>query len=592
MKKILTLFAVFAASVVSAMAQMHGAMNFIGNSEFYLPDMKDNTLTQTVKDTVSVTMGDNSQSITVPDMTYAAYNMTIKSFTVSDLSYTMTGSYATGDMAFEWNADKFTTTTTGADGSEKTITGSNLKAKYTHSTGEFTFEVTFQYGKMPNSLTYSIDGFYTTDNAWKLAGRGTQGNPYRIFDAADFTAMATNYNAETNTGNGEYFLMMDDVDFGGSAENPVQFPAIAKNADLQIANITGGFDGTFDGGNHTISGIYHTNNGNDAKGKYNGLFSFVDKNGVIKNIVMSKDNTLAGYNYVGAIASINQGTIENCCNYADITAANLAAAGICGFMVKGNGTVKNSENHGNITATTYASGICGGSQSGSSVTTYNYLVENCVNYGNMSTTKGVGAAGIAGSYSGAVKNCTNSGEVNDSKSAATSRQNTAGIVSTPSFPTAIEGCTNNGTIMGVNNVGGIVGCVFKGDNTALTIKDCTNNGIVIGEGENVAGIIGNSKRDAGMVTVEGCTNNGVVTATGTIDLLGNIRGSETITIGEGNTVSAELSKLPLDTDNITTGIEDVNVKDNTAITDGKYLKNGKLVIVKNGKTYNVLGIEQ
>ncbi len=589
MKKIFTLLVV-CITAISAMAQMHGAMNFIGNSEFYLPDMKDNTLTQTVKDTVSVTMGDNSQSITVPDMTYAAFNMTIKSFTVSDLSYTMTGSYATGDMAFEWNADNFTTTTTGTDGFEKTIIGSNLKAKYTHSTGEFSLEVTFQYGAMPYLLTYSIDGFYTIDNAWKLAGRGTQGNPYRIFDAADFTAMATNYNAETNTGKGEYFLMMNDIDFGGSAENPVQFPAIAKNGDLAIANITGGFDGTFDGGNHTISGIYHTNVSMDAKGKYNGLFSFVDKDGVIKNIVMGKENTLAGYNYVGAIASINQGTIENCYNYADITAANFAAAGICGYMVKGNGTVKNSENHGNITAMTYTSGICGGSQSGTSVTTYNYLVENCINYGNMSTTNGVGAAGIVGSYSGAVKNCTNYGDADDTKGTAKSRQYTAGIVSCITYPTTIEDCTNYGAIKGVNNVGGIVGCVFKGDNTEFTIKNCTNNGAVSAEGENIAGIIGNSKRDAGMVTVEGCTNNGVVTSTGTTELLGNIRGSETITIGEGNTIADNLDNLPLDV--TATGIEDITTKDNTAITDGKYLKNGKLVIVKDGKTYNVLGIEQ
>ncbi len=568
-------------------------MNFVGKADFYVTSMKDKSFTIQSKDTVTVTLGGaNTATFVVPKMTYGS--MVVPSFTLSSVKYDMTGSYENGDMVFTWDASNLSLTVND-NGAEKAVTVKSLKATYTHTTGELQFTMEYLYGAMANmgmSITYENTGYYTIENAWKLVGRGTASNPYRIYDAADFTAMATNYNAETNTGNGEYFLMMDDVDFGGSAENPVQFPAIAKNGDLQIANITGGFDGTFDGGNHTISGIYHTNVSMDAKGKYNGLFSFVDKNGVVKNIVMSKDNTLAGYNYVGAIASINQGTIENCYNYADITAANLAAAGICGFMVKGNGTVKNSENHGNITATTYASGICGGSQSGSSVTTYNYLVENCVNYGNMSTTNGVGAAGIAGSYSGAVKNCTNYGEVNDSKSTAPSRHETAGIVSTPSYAITIESCINNGTVMGVNNVGGIVGCVFKGENTALTIKDCTNNGIVNGEGTNVAGIIGNSKRDAGMVSVAGCTNNGKVTATGTIDLLGNIRGSETITIGEGNTISAELSKLPLDTDNITTGIEDVNVKDNTAITDGKYLKNGKLVIVKNGKTYNVLGIEQ
>ena len=433
----------------------------------------------------------------------------------------------------------------------------------------------------------------TGSNAWRLSGSGTEADPYKVSTADDFAKMAANYNADTNTGKGEYFLMTNDIDFGGTADNPVQFPAIGKNADLSIANIKGGFDGTFDGGNHTISGIYHTNVAQDAKGKYNALFSFADVNAVIKNIIVGTDNHLSGYNYVGSIVSVNQGTIENCVNKADITAANFAAGGICGYMAQGNGTVKDCENYGNITAQTYASGICGGSQSGTSLTTYNYLIDNCTNHGNMNTTNGVGAAGIAGSYSGAVINSTNYGTVDDTKGTAKSRQYTAGIVSCITYPTKIENCINNGAISGVNNVGGIVGCVFKGDDTAFTLSNCTNNGTVSGEGTNVAGIIGNSKRTtADKVSVEKCTNNGKVTSTGTTELLGNIRGSETITVGDGNTISESLEKLPLDTDNIVTGIEDVTAKENANIADGKYLKNGKLVIVKNGKTYNVLGIEQ
>lgn len=589
MKKIFTLI-VACIAAVSAMAQMHGAMNFIGNSEFYLPTMKEQTLTKTVKDAVQVTMNANDQSITVPDMTYAQMGMTIKSFTISGLTYTMTGSYPTGDMAFEWNADNFTTTTTGTDGKEKTITGSALKAKYTHTTGELTLEITFTYGTMPMALTYSIDGFYTADNAWGLSGRGTVGNPYRVFDAADFTAMAKNYSA-TNTGQGEYFLVMNDIDFGGSAENPVQLPAIAKDGNAQIAKISGGFNGTFDGGNHTISGIYHTNNGNNAEGKYNGLFSFVDKEGVIKNVIFGKDNYVNSYNYVGAIASINQGTIENCVNYADITASNYAAAGICGHMVNSLGTVKNCQNYGNIKAMTYAAGICGSSQSGKTITEYNYLIEDCTNYGNISTTNGLGSAGIAGSFSGSIKGCTNNGNVDDTNGTSKSKQYTAGIVSCMSYAVALENCTNNGNINGVNKVAGIVGSVMKGDDTAFTVKNCVNNGAVSATGANVAGIIGNSQRSNDVVSVVGCTNNGVVTSAEGIETLGNIRGNESIAVGEGNAKDINLAKLPLDTDNIATGIEDVFAKDNATVS-GKYIKNGNIVIVKNGKAYNVVGIEQ
>ena len=594
MKKIFT-FIVACVAAVSAMAQMPSTMNFVGDAEFWLSQEKNATFVTQVKDDVKVIMGDNNtQSITVPDMVFdkGEFSATVESFTISGLSYTTTNDKTSG-LVISWTSDKFTSTTTGTDGETKSISGSDLKATYTHATGVLAVTFTLKYESIEKDVVYSFKGYYTDpDNKWKLAGRGTEANPYRIFDAADFTAMATNYNAESNTGKGEYFLMMNDINFGGTAENPVQFPAIGKNADLQIANIKGGFDGTFDGGNHTISGIYHTNTAMDANGKYNGLFSFADTNAVIKNIIMDEENHLCGYNYVGAIVSINQGTIENCVNKADITATNFAAAGICGFMVKGNGTVKDCENYGDIKAMTYASGICGGSQSGTSLTTYNYLIDSCINHGDLATTNGVGAAGIAGSYSGSVTNCINHGDADDTKGTAKSRQYTAGIVSCITYPTKIENCTNNGAISGVNNVGGIVGCVFKGDDTAFTLTGCTNNGTVSGEGINIAGIIGNSKRTSGKVTVAGSTNNGKVTSTGTTDLLGNIRGSETITVGDGNTISESLEKLPLDTDNIVTGIEDVTAKENANIADGKYLKNGKLVIVKNGKTYNVLGIEQ
>lgn len=589
MKKIFTLI-VACIAAVSAMAQMHGAMNFIGNSEFYLPTMKEQTLTKTVKDDVQVTMNSDYQSITVPDMTYAAMGMTIKSFTITGLSYTMTGSYPTGDMAFEWSTDYFATKTVGTDGNEKTITGSALKAKYTHATGEFTLEITFKYGAMPMALTYNIDGFYTADNAWGLSGRGTQGNPYRIYDAADFTALAQNYSTE-NTGKGEYFLVMNDVNFGGSAENPVQLPAIAKDGNAQIAKISGGFNGTFDGGNHTISGIYHTNNSNSADGKYNGLFGFVDKEGVIKNVIFGKDNYVSSYNYVGSIVSVNQGTIENCVNYADITASNFAAAGICGYMVNSFGTVKNCQNYGNIKAMTYASGICGGSQSGTSITEYNYLIEDCTNNGDLSTTNGLGSAGIVGSYSGSIKGCVNNGNVDDTQGTAKSKQYTAGIVSNISYAVALENCTNNGNISGVTRVAGIVAHVFNGDGKAFTVKNCINNGAVSATGNNVAGIIANSARAKDVVSVTGCTNNGVVTSAEGIETLGNIRGSESIAVGEGNARDINLEVLPLDTDNIATGIENVIAKDNVTV-NGKYIKNGKIVIVKNGKAYNVAGVEQ
>ena len=427
----------------------------------------------------------------------------------------------------------------------------------------------------------------TVTNAWGLKGTGTEADPYLVSTAADFKAMAEKCNAK-HKGTGEYFKMTNDIDFGGTADSPAQLPAIGKDGNAQIAKIAYGFDGTFDGGGHTVSGIYHTESDNNAKGKYNGLFGCIDKNGVVKDIIFSKNNYITGYNYVGSIVSLNMGIIENCTNYADITATGFAAGGICGFMVNGCGTIKDCENYGDVKAMTYASGICGGSQSGKSVTTYNYLIENCTNSGNLSTTNGVGSAGIAGSYSGAVKNCTNSGNADDTQGTSKSKLYTAGIVSCASFAVDIDGCTNSGSINGVKNVGGILGNAMKGDNAATTIKNCTNNGTVSGQDRYVAGIVGNSARDPEVVSVASCTNNGEVTSTGTTEFIGNLRGNTTIALGEGNVIGAGLKTLPLDPD--PTGINNVNVNNNRT-ANGVFLRNGKIVIVKNNKQYTIGGIQ-
>lgn len=428
----------------------------------------------------------------------------------------------------------------------------------------------------------------TVSNSWGLKGSGTQGDPYIISTAADFEAMAKNCNAD-HKGTGEYFKMTNDIDFGGSADKPVQLPAIGKDGNAQIAKIAYGFDGTFDGYNHTISGIYHTESDNNAAGKYNALFGCIDKNGVVKNIVFGENNHITSYNYVGTIASLNMGTIQECVNNADITATGFAAGGICGYMVNGYGTIRNCDNYGNVKAMTYAAGICGGSQSGKSITTYNYLIENCLNSGKLSTTNGVGSAGIAGSYSGAVKYCNNNGNVDDTQGTAKSKQYTAGIVSCASYAVDIESCGNRGAISGVKNVGGIIGNVMKGDEAATVIKSCVNGGSVSGQDLYVAGIAANSARAEGLVSVESCTNAGEVTSTGTTEFIGNLRGNTTIALGEGNIIGKGLKALPLDPAT-QTGISNTNVNTGNK-ANGVFLRNGQIVIVKNNKKYTVSGIE-
>lgn len=361
----------------------------------------------------------------------------------------------------------------------------------------------------------------SADELWGLSGTGTEADPYQITAAADFYTMAQKCSAQ-NTGAGKFFKLTADVDFGGSAESPQQFPGIAKAGIVSITNITYGFQGVLDGDNHTISGIYHTQSTNSTEGKFNALISSLGDGGVVKNLTFSANNYVNSYNYTAAFVSLCKGgTVENCTNNASITCINTFAAGVCGYICGGKGTVKNCTNTGAIKSTTYATGIISGSQSGKTVGSTDaayasVVVEGCTNSGSVSTSNGVGSAGIAGSFSGKIVNCTNSGSIDDSNGTVSSKQYTAGIVSCMTYVADLSGNVNKGSVKGGNYVAGIVGCIMNGGNEAVDISGNTNEGTIEATGSDHGDILGGSKRDAGKVVVTGIVSTSVDTVTSSV----------------------------------------------------------------------------
>ena len=497
MKKIFTLIVALAATVCG-FAQS-SSMNFIGNGDMDVVNTTGYGVT-TVKDTLKVqnmSMTAFTADIVVPDLKYtmpgSSTVMTLASFTIPSATFTfanMTATFAEQD---------YSTTTVDASGKTKDVAGT-FSGNYSAATGALTVDMTIKYGTMWSVMqmviSYKNTAYYTVDNAWNLVGRGTAANPYKIYDASDFAAMAQNCTA-SNTGAGEYFKVMNNIDFGGTESAPVQLPAIAKAGITSITSVAYGFDGTFDGDNKTISGIYHTNCGSDANGKFNAIFSSLGENGTVKNVYIGTDNYIKSYNYVAPIVCISKGTIEGCTNNAPVIAANFGAAGICGYMCSNKGTIKNCTNTGDIQAMTYAAGICAGSQSGTALgatdASYNYLIDNCTNSGNISTTNGTGSAGIAGSYSGSITNCSNTGNIDDSNGTSKTIQYTAGIVSCMSYVNNVSGNTNYGDVKGVNYVGGVIGCIMKTSDEAFDVSNNANSGKVTATGTPSGDILGGSK---------------------------------------------------------------------------------------------------
>ena len=495
MKKFFTLLVALTATLCS-FAQ---TLNFTGTATMGIQNMSgyDVDILKSTLQIQNISLQTLLADVVVPELKYTIPNtsqvMTLASFTIKNARFSTDGSTITIP------SQEYSTTTTDASGNTKDVAG--LIEGTISNAGVLDIDLTIKYGTMWSVMnmvvTYENTAYLTTDNKWGLVGLGSAANPYRIFEPADFTAMATNISA-TNTGMGEYFQVMNDIDFGGSETNPVQLPSIGKAAITNITSIAWGFDGTFDGNNKTISGIYHTNCGNDANGKFNAIFSSLGENGTVKNMYIGTNNYIKSYNYVAPIVCISKGAIEGCTNNANVIAANFGAAGICGYMASNNGTIKNCINTGDMQAMTYAVGICVGSQSGSACgkkdADYAYLIDNCTNSGNMSTTNGVGSAGIAGSYSGSITNCSNTGTIDDSKGTAKTVQYTGGIVSCMTYLNNVSNNTNSGSVKGVNYVGGVIGCIMKAADEKFDVSNNTNSGTVTATGTPYGDILGGSKR--------------------------------------------------------------------------------------------------
>ncbi len=566
MKKHLLLIIALVASV-AAIAQNHGSMNFIGNSTFTASTASQDN----VKDTVIVS--DDNSAITLPEMHYNAMSMTLPSIKFVNLQYTMTGSYTTNDMAFTWEKEYADTTITLTDGTtQKQLKDVKLKVTYTHNTGELKVDATFQYGSMTFPIHYEQTGYYTVvPNAWNLVGRGTQENPYRLYDAADYKSMADSCDAD-NSGKDEYFVMMNAIDFNNGTFTPIAFndQILPKNSPKQFA-------GTFDGQTYAVKNLTI---GDEAK-KSVGFISTLAANGVVKNLTIDESCKVSGAQYVGGVVGMCMGSVINCNNYADVTTKGTSAGGIIAFVpatLTEATTVTNCKNYGNITASTYAGGCVGMALSPLTVT-------SCTNNG---TIKVVGSQAVSG--------------------AAGSAQHVAGIVAGGSGACTISYCTNNGDVVNNGfdatlypeattdklsatgngqNVGGIMAYSM---NNGATISNCVNNGSVTGL-NNVGGILGNYNKTDGKAIVKNCTNTGTVTNNSTIEAnllnTGNLRGSANINQDEGNIINSSTPNLNLDPK--TDAIDNVTVSGNAQKAAYKAIRNGKLVIIKNGVEYNAAG---
>ena len=139
---------------------------------------------------------------------------------------------------------------------------------------------------------------------------------------------------------------------------------IALTADwFPIGTSSKPFTATFDGKGHTISNINMEPKASDTGG-VSGFFGRIGSGGTVRNLIVNNTNPsyFIGIKepstniFVGAIAGLNDGTIEGCANRGIEVRSIHDNAGVGGIAGENNGTINNCYNLGQVYAGNYCDG--------------------------------------------------------------------------------------------------------------------------------------------------------------------------------------------------------------------------------------------
>ena len=327
-------------------------------------------------------------------------------------------------------------------------------------------------------------------------GTGTAEDPYRIATAEQLLALSAAVNGGSAGGYyGACFALTEDLDLAGIEWQPIGQMDLADQS-----NVSCMFMGVFDGQGHTISnmtfssdypivgaGIFGMNLGEvknlNAKNITvtctdtfsNAVGAVVGYNmGMVHDVTLSGENSIAGVNCIGGIAGGNNGAVYNCSvdgttirvlgdnafPEGRIVQADVAECG--GLVIGGSfgGSIDNCTAKGTVIAEgnepIALGGIAGCLEMMDTVT-------NCTADVTITTIKGGHAIGGLCGFGGSHSNGNIIAE-------------TEGVVTTK-YPSEITNCKVTAVINapGATHVGGLfgTGLYFYGEETAFKVSGCS-----------------------------------------------------------------------------------------------------------------------
>ena len=193
--------------------------------------------------------------------------------------------------------------------------------------------------KAGEEYTYTVSLAAAEDPGYTVS---EDGNTYEVYNADGLLAWnkAVQGNLLLNC------TLTDDINLTGKEWTP-------------IGDYDNRYTGTFDGGNHTITGLTVNQTRN-----YVGLIGCIGSDGTVKNVKLENVNITGDGYFVGGVAGTNYGTIENCSVDGTLTNYVQYLGGVVG---DNDGSIIGCSSSGTITGTGPNVGGIGGQSVGGTI---------------------------------------------------------------------------------------------------------------------------------------------------------------------------------------------------------------------------------
>ncbi|XGI84730.1 GLUG motif-containing protein (plasmid) [Halorutilales archaeon Cl-col2-1] len=330
-------------------------------------------------------------------------------------------------------------------------------------------------------------------------GVGTDTDPWHI---ADWTHL-------DNVGDtpGANFTVVTDLNESTTGYDEVANATANGGKGFEpIGSDTATFNGTFDGSNHTITGLYIDRSRDSADGT--GLFGRTGSGALLQNLSLADAdvNNPDIYNNIGGLVGRNSGTVKGSSVSGDISGTAFKNGGLVGY--NDGGTVKFSNTTANVSGSEDVGGLVGFNRG---------TVNSSYAAGNLSSPNANKLGGLVGSNDGTVKMSSVTGNVSgNSQVGGLVGSNTGTVASSNATGTVSGDGSTIGGLVGYNDgtversyatgsvsssdihVGGLVG------NNVGTVKRSYATGSVSSSTDHVGGLIG---YDLGTVAQAYATGN-------------------------------------------------------------------------------------